>query len=364
MVPVGIRGHLGETTQAQEPPKQGAEKKSDDDTFAKPSKRRVVRASGLMTAPAKKAVASGLKFLKESQHTQGSFGSGQYSENIAITSLSALAMMSAGSMPEEGPYSREVNLALDFVLKNTGPSGFVCVQRSTSHGPMYDHGFGTLFLAEAYGMTRRDDIREKLKKAVQLIVDTQNREGGWRYQPKREPQADVSVTICQIMALRAARNAGIHVPRSTVDRCVDYVRKCQNPDGGFRYMLQPLGASQFPRSAAGVVTFHSAGIYEGKEIDKGLEYIMDYLPSGGGEQFRGFRGANYHYFYGHYYAVQAMFQAGGDYWARWYPAIRDDLVTRQQTDGHWDDNFGSEYATAMACIILQMPNSVLPIFQH
>jgi hypothetical protein len=30
-----------------------------------------------------------------------------------------------------------------------------------------------------------------------------------------------------------------------------------------------------------------------------------------------------HYFYGNYYAVQAMFLAGGDYWAKWYPAIRE-----------------------------------------
>ena len=45
---------------------------------------------------------------------------------------------------------------------------------------MYSHGFGTLFLAEAYGMTHRPEVREKLQKAVRLIIDTQNAEGGWR----------------------------------------------------------------------------------------------------------------------------------------------------------------------------------------
>jgi len=43
---------------------------------------------------------------------------------------------------------------------------------------MYSHGWGTLFLAEAYGMTHRPEIREKLQKAVRLIIDTQNTEGG------------------------------------------------------------------------------------------------------------------------------------------------------------------------------------------
>ena len=36
-----------------------------------------------------------------------------------------------------------------------------------------------------------------------------------------------------------------------------------------------------------------------------------------------------HYFYGHYYAVQAMWTAGGRYWSAWYPAVRDELVGRQ-----------------------------------
>ena len=68
-------------------------------------------------------------------------------------------------------------------------------------------------------MTRRPEIREKLQKAVRLIINTQNNEGGWRYQPVRA-DADLSVTICQINALRAARNAGIFVPKETVDACI------------------------------------------------------------------------------------------------------------------------------------------------
>ena len=71
-----------------------------------------------------------------------------------------------------------------------------------------------------------------------------------------------------------------------------------------------------------------------------------------------------HYFYGHYYAVQAMWHAGGESWQRWYPAIRDELVDAAGTDGSWFDQICPEYGTAMACIILQMPNNYLPIFQR
>ena len=256
-----------------------------------------------------------------------------------------------------GPFGQNVDRCVDFILANTQESGFINVSNASSHGPMYGHGFATLFLAECYGMTMRSDIREKLTKAVNLIVNTQNSEGGWRYQPQRR-DADISVTICQVMALRAARNAGLYVPRETIDRCTEYVKLSQNPDGGFMYMLQGGGQSAFPRSAAGVVALYSAGIYDSPEIKKGLDYLLTYLPRG--NDFN----RESHYFYGHYYAVQAMWHAGGDYWTRWYPAIRDALVARQGDDGTWMDSICAEYGTAMACIILQMPNNYLPIFQR
>jgi hypothetical protein len=243
-------------------------------------------------------------------------------------------------------------------MDNTSPSGFIAVAAASTHGPMYSHGFGALFLAEAYGMTHRPEIREKLQKAVRLIIDTQNNEGGWRYQPVRR-DADLSVTICQINALRAARNAGIYVPKETVENCIRYVKQSQNPDGGFRYMLQG-GASSFPRSAAGVVALYSAAVYDAKEVDSGVSYLKQFMP----EIKLGSRYS--HYFYGHYYAAQAMWIRGGDDWNTWYPAIRDELVKRQSISagGYWADSICNEYGTAMALIILQMPNNFLPIFQR
>src|SRR5438445_770650 len=69
------------------------------------------------------------------------------------------------------------------------------------------------------------------------------------------------------------------------------------------------------------------------------------------------------YFYGNYYAVQAMFLAGGDFWGEFYPAIRDQLVARQdKSTGCWNGEAGQEYASAMALIILQMPNRYLPVY--
>jgi hypothetical protein len=305
---------------------------------------------------AREAVGRGLKWLAAQQQDDGAFAGTHWRKHVGITALACLAFMCDGSMPGRGPYGDVVEEGLSFVLSASDPaSGFISAD--PSHGPMYGHGFATLFLAEAYGMTESPRIEETLRKAVRLIVNSQNKEGGWRYHP-RPIEADVSVTICQVMALRAARNAGISASRKTIDNAIQYVKNAQNKDGGFRYRLNAGRESGFPRSAAGVATLYYAGIYEGQEIDKGLDYLMQFLPS------KGNRVDNSYYHYGHYYAVQAMFLAGGEHWDAWWPAIRDELIRKQNQDGSWFGRVGEEYGTAMSLIILQMPNRVLPIFQR
>lgn len=302
------------------------------------------------------AVEGGLAYLARSQRPDGAFGGRRMGNNPAVVALAGMAFLADGDTPGRGPRGEACQRCVDYLIKNTGPNGLIAAPGAGSHGPMYSHGFATLFLAEAYGMTPRSELRDKLAAAVRLIVGAQNSEGGWRYQPA-PVDADLSVTICQIMALRAARNAGVYVPPATVERCLDYVRRCQNEDGGFAYQLAGNRSSLFPRSAAGVVALYSAGVYDGDEIQRGLDYLERQAFAAGASR-------KVHFYYGQYYAAQAMWQAGGDRWDRWYARTRQQLVAMQKNDGSWDDNNGAHYATAMACIVLQTPNGLVPIFQR
>ncbi|HSV14178.1 MAG TPA: prenyltransferase/squalene oxidase repeat-containing protein, partial [Tepidisphaeraceae bacterium] len=167
--------------------------------------------------------------------------------------------------------------------------------------------------------------------------------------------------------LRAARDAGIKVEKETIDKAIKYVRGCQNPDGGFSYMMRMGGGggSGFARSAAGVAALYYAGVFEGNDLERGLKYIKQFMPGKGAARV-GPNGEPMdmegHYYYGNYYAVQAMFLAGGDYWAEWYPAVREQLISRQSPAGNWSGDFSDDYATSMALIILQMPNRYLPVY--
>jgi squalene cyclase len=315
-------------------------------------------AAAMITPAADRAIDRGLAWLARRQHEDGSFGTGTYPGNTGITGLAGMAFLSSGSTPGRGPYGRPLNRCVDYLLQNAQQSGFINAPRGAGHGPMYGHGFATLFLAECDGMSLRPEVRETLAKAVKLIVATQNKEGGWRYFPQRD-DADISVTICQMMALRAAHNAGLHVPKDTIDRSVQYVKRAQNADGGFRYMLEGTEReSGFARSAAAVVALNGAGIYQGPEVEKALAYLMHFKPQPGVEQLVPY------YEYGHYYAVQAMWQAGGDAWNAWYPAVRDDVINRQQADGSWKSSVCEDYSTAMYLMVLELPNNLLPIFQR
>jgi len=337
------------------------------------------QARGMVTAECDDAVKRGLEFLANRQSADGWWGTGVYQANVAVSSLGALAMMAGGSQPGRGKYGQQVKSALQFVLRQGDlpgrfgaphPPGFLHnSMHGGQQGPMYSHGFGTLFLGEVCGMVPesplREQVRQMLTKAVQVVVRAQtlagNGAGGWRYNPV-PGDADISVTVCQIMALRSARNAGIFIPKSVVDRCIDYVKKSQSPDGSFVYQRNPGGfgfnmGGGFARTAAGLAALYSAAIYRGHEIDSALRYLGEHRPQRRGGPM------DMHYFYGHYYAVQAMWTAGGQYWADWFPSIREELIRSQQGDGSWPDMLCSHYGTAMACIILQVPNNYLPILQ-
>jgi len=307
-------------------------------------------------ADTRAAIARGLAFLGKRQNEDGSFGTNDFRGNVAICALGGMAFLANGSMPDRGPHGEHLSRCVNFIVHHAQESGFICARDGASRGPMYGHGFATLFLAEVLGMSRNDEVRVALTNAVRLIGDVQNHEGGWRYDPRRH-DADISVTVCQVMALRAARNAGIFVPNETVEQAVAYVRRCQNSDGGFSYQAADRDDSDFPRSAAALVALFSAGIYEGDEIRQCLDFLMQFPP-------RAHDSTQQYYYYGHYYAVQAMWQAGGKYWRTWYPAIRDVLLDQQRQDGAWYDTINPEYGTSMAVLTLHMPSSYLPIFQR
>ena len=329
-------------------------------------KERVKSADELVTRKTRSAISQGLRFLASNQigegRLKGAFGTQGYAAGVAVTSLSGLAFLCSGSTPVSGPYAANIRSCTDYVLRNVRDSGYIAESDATRRfSNMYGHGYAMLYLSQIYGMSRRPELEEKLGRAVKMTCKIQNRLGGWRYQPVVN-DADLSITICQVMALRAAHSAGMQVADEVRKKTIEYVDSCQNPDGSFHY-TERGGRTTLALTAAGVVSYYSAGIYEGEKIEKALKWIYDHRPG----KASGQTVSPMNYYYAHYYAVQAMWHAqlkNPQYWNAWYPLIRDELMDRKRSaDGTWpDQRVGPEFGTAMSCIIMQIPFNYVPVF--
>jgi squalene cyclase len=353
-----------------------------------PKRRSPLDLGNLWSKTADTSVEAGLRWLADTQQPGGYwFGDVGHKQgdgylvfrhaanqkarsegHIGITAIAGMAFLSGGHLPHRGKYGEAVAKTVDYVLQHVAESGFI----SDSGTRMYSHAFATLFLAEVYGMSRNRNIKKGLEKAVHIIVDCQNAHGAWRYNAFTQ-KADLSVTVCQLQALRAARNIGIQVPRGTIDKAVAYIRASQTRAGSnaglFYYKIHGRGAwrknTHFAINAAGVTALTSAGVYDLDLIGPAVSFLMEEW-----EQVRDWYPHHYYFWYGNYYACQALFHAEGLVRERcfrdYYAAMRDHLVADQKSDGRWANDVGpgDVFGTAVACIVLQVPKQYLPIFQR
>jgi len=198
------------------------------------------------------SVDRALEYLASVQRPDGAWDG-----NNAPNALALLAFMGRGHVPGRGPYRDVLEKGKNFILRTQDANGVFVPQRAAGSGPMYQQGLATLALAEMYGMDPDPKLEEALRKSVDLLVRCQSNKGGWRYQPKKADE-DLSVTVMQVVALRAANNAEIPVPAETINKAVAYVKSCADPKGGFGY--QGPGRKP-PTTAAGTLSLQLLGHY-------------------------------------------------------------------------------------------------------
>lgn len=301
-----------------------------------------------------------LAFLKSMQEKDGAWTlSGQ--KNPAATSLAIMAFLAAGHVPGEGPHAESLEKAIRYVLSAQQANG---IMAGIGGYEMYEHGICTLMLCEVYGMTDATlarEIKPKLEKAVTVILAAQRLDsalhrGGWRYRVD-SPDADLSVTGWQLLALRAAKNIGCDVPGERIDLAMEYVQRCREPvGGGFCYL--PGGRTTSACTGTGILALELCGKarHKSREALQAGAYLLKHSPHWGDE----------HFLYAAYYCAQGMFQLGHNYWNVFRPQLHKTLFDHQQNNGSWigGDNLGPVYATSMAVLALTVEYRLLPIYQR
>lgn len=310
-----------------------------------------------LTEAADRAIERGLQYLLATQNQDGSWSGPDGKFKMAGTSLGLMAFMVRGEFPGFGRNGAALDRAKEFLLKHDreSPTGYA--------GGMYEHGLYTLALSELWGMTANEEdnkaLQVALERAVQVILRAQSPLGGWRYHARPDCGQDTSVTAMVFVSLASARQAGVLVPTETIDRVVGYLRDqvWNEKTGGFGY--QGNTGSTLSCTGGGAYAAQLCGMRAEKWVQDAILYLEN-SPKIFNQEEIGY------YFYCHYYAMQAMVQAGDEHYAKWYPQIRDALVRIQQPDGSWIEGKEKAYphATPMAIIILGTPHRYIPIYQQ
>jgi hypothetical protein len=330
-------------------------------------------------------IDKGLEWLKRSQQADGRWEAQGGAYPGAMTGLAGMAMLMEGSTLREGKYSDSLVKCTKWFMDRAQPNGLLCNPALPGERDRYtySHGFGLLFLASVYGEEDDDERRKKLeqilKRAVEFTCKAQTDKGGWGYVSALEGGNfdEGSTTITQLQALRAARNAGIPVPKKTIDNAVEYLRKCTTPRGGIIYNLSnngiaAAGQERGPITAAAVACAFSAGQYNDEYAKKWISYCKESIPIASGRLS--------HDEYQSYYLAQAIYVLGDDrygemfprqpktdwwMWTKYRDTMYEYLKGQQAADGSWSGGYvGPVYSTAVNLCILQLEKGILPIYHR
>lgn len=343
----------------------------------------------------KRGVEKGLKRLAELQDANGAFTKGGGSNvAIAITGLAGLALAAQGSTPAKGPYANNIRKAMEYLLScqdiNTG------FFSGTNDGSrIHGHGYATLFLAQIYGSVEDENEKKRLEKSLELAVKCislgQTPFGGWGYMPTDLTWDEGSTTVCCIQALRAASDAGIKVKKETIQNAIKYMYDIaekrvfmhngeEHVGYTFKYSLSSgWNSDSYALCAAAVTTLNGIGVYSegatwkehdiGKVYDGGLRWLRYKFDDFIGRRKSGQGSLDVsHFYYAHFYACQAMWNAPEEvYFDEYYPKLRDLLLDEQKrnpaNNGGWpSQSYGEAYTTAFALCILQVPYQLLPLY--
>ena len=298
-----------------------------------------------LTKEIERMYVRGLQFLAQGQLTSGGFKDSPYGTSPGVVGFAVIALLAHGDDPNHGPYSGNIKRGLNFILgKQNKTTGYIGTT-------MYNHGFATLALAEAYGAVEDDRLGPALEKAISLIVSSQknNPRGGWRYSPD-STDADTTVSGAQMVALFAARNAGLAVPETAIQTGLKYFKSCQTPEGGFGYTS--IRGPNAARTAIATLVFALAKEKDSATFRKAFGYLRKAPES-----------SSYRQYY-LYYGAQAFFHASPAEWNKWNRKNITKLKENQNEDGSWSGQFGTTFSTSASLLSLALNYRFLPIYER
>jgi hypothetical protein len=330
------------------------------------------------------AVLKGLRWLKQNQNVggknPGSWGS-QY--HAAMTGLALLAFLGHGETHDSEEFQQAVREGLNYLASVAEQSrkdgaGYMGTARFE-----YQHPIAAYAICEDYALTRYGGLQTMAETAVSLVVRAQRPDGSWDYDYntgpggvynlKHRPSGDSSIAAWNVQALVAAKNAGLQVPglNEALARSRQWFHSIYyQQEKRFGYAVPDRGHSD-ALDGIGILCLQLLG-------DGHCAEVQQTLPGALNTETR-FRMANANSTYAWYSVTQAMFHAGGRWWADWNARLRDQIVENQNPEGWWpmpgaaawQDNMTARkvigkdtkvYHTTLMCLALEVYYRFLPTY--
>ena len=326
------------------------------------------------TAESERAVSAGLKWLKKIQQSDGSwsFGApgegaqpgGMGSTDMGSTSLALLCFLGAGhTHKSHGVYQDVVADGLKYLMDSARTDRKSADMRGDYQGNsgMYVQGLATICLCEAHALEPSDARLKKLaRKAIGFIENTQDKKGGgWRYEPGQP--GDTSVVGWQMMAMQSAKTGDISVSRQTGRRVEKFLDSVQTNNGERYAYLPGQGATPSMTSVGLLCRMYIGWRHDHSSLRAGVAYLSAMGP-------------HREDLYYNYYATQVIHHWGGKEWRKWNSVMRNQLVSRQITEGaaagSWNPEGphsrpgGQIYQTALSLLTLEIYYRYLPIYRQ
>lgn len=341
------------------------------------------------------SIDRGARFLLMTQNDDGSFGTHETNRlsevyaplpgahnafRAATTALAVSALVETkGADPE---FRASIDAAETWMLKNMRN-----VKRATGDAiyNVWGHAYGIHALVrlrkrEGQSPAKIEEIDDLIRHQIDMLVRYESVDGGWGYYDfrtqARKPTGDsisfVNATV--LVALKAAKDVGIEVPKKIVDRAVAAILRQQKPDFSYLYGEYLRGVPMAGINRPGGSLGRSQACNLALRL-WGDENITDnvlkvwlyrlYLRNGWLSIGRKrpipheawMQVAGYFYYYGHYYAGLCIDQLKPDDRAEYRQMLAKIISQHQEPNGCWWDytlyNYHQQYGTAYALMTLQ-----------
>ncbi len=274
--------------------------------------------------------------------------------DCACTAYAVLCFLGAGyDHKTPGKFKDTVAKGLEWLKGIQNADGTFGVKKRN-----YENPICTMAICEAYAMTMDPTLKETAQKAVDLLLSRQAKSdkfpygAGWDYTAANPKRNDSSVTGWCVMALKAAKSAGLNVgdgwegskqwfdahwqasnPGKNADSLsyedksyFSYTFNQTNDDAFFNFGNKVINDMKKRRPVECVGAL--CGVFLGKRpgdgiLDSLIRTVMEeQVPKGYPTNT-----------YWMYYNTLAVFQYGGKDWKIWNDQVRDMLVNAQHGNG-------------------------------